>query len=111
MKKIANYLILTKNNDQVIVSMSAELQDDLGTIGYVKFVVGDKINLNEPILRIEASKTIMTITCPISGTVVAINQAAITNPLLLNSENIAENWLIKLQDVDFAQFNALEDAI
>lgn len=38
MKKLANYLWVEKVGDLYVFSMTPELQDDIGTIGYVEFV-------------------------------------------------------------------------
>ncbi|HEM9452649.1 TPA: glycine cleavage system protein H, partial [Streptococcus agalactiae] len=37
MKKIANYLLIEKNEELYTISLTPELQDDLGTVGYVEF--------------------------------------------------------------------------
>lgn len=33
MERIGNFLLITKDGDNYTVSMSAELQDDVGTVG------------------------------------------------------------------------------
>lgn len=110
MKKFANYLWVEKENDIYTVSMTPELQDDLGTVGYVEFTVGDTVEKDEIILNLEASKTVMGVLCPLAGRVVAKNEAAIDQPVLLNSAKAEEHWLIKLTDVNSADFDGLEDA-
>ncbi|MHA0347537.1 hypothetical protein [Mesomycoplasma ovipneumoniae] len=37
MKKIANFLIIEQKNEIFTIYLTAELQDDLGTIGFLKF--------------------------------------------------------------------------
>lgn len=39
--------------------MTPELQDDVGTVGYVEFMGPDDVNVNDEIVSIEASKTVL----------------------------------------------------
>ncbi|MBS9784493.1 MAG: glycine cleavage system protein H [Oceanivirga sp.] len=109
MRKIANFLLIEKNDDIYTISMTAELQDDIGTIGYIEFTDKEKLEFEDIILDLEASKTVMAILSPLAGTIVEKNEAAILKPTLLNSEKKEENWLVKLKDVDFSEFEKLED--
>lgn len=110
MKKIGNFLLITKDEANYTISMTAELQDDVGTVGFVEFNEEDTLAVDDAILNLEASKTVLEIASPIAGTIVERNLAAEDNPQLLNSANSDENWLVKLTNVDEAAFNALEEA-
>lgn len=110
MKKRANFLFIEKNDDVYTLSMTPELQDDIGTVGFVEFIETESLEIDEPIANLEASKTVLEIASPLAGTVVGLNEDAISEPTLLNSANPEENWVFKLTDVDEAAFNALEEA-
>ena len=110
MKKRGNFLFVEKNNDTYTISMTPELQDDVGTIGFVDFILEDHFNTGDPILNLEASKTVLEMSTPLAGKVVERNEALTTEPSLLNSAKPEENWVIKLTDVDESEFNNLEDA-
>ena len=45
--------------------MTPELQDDVGTIGFVQFSQDEVLEAEEEIVSIEASKTVMSIVTPI----------------------------------------------
>ncbi|AHH45307.1 glycine cleavage system protein H [Mesomycoplasma bovoculi] len=107
MKKFANFLIIEKTENIVTISMSAELQDDVGTIGFLRFTNAKSLSKNDEILKIEASKTVLSIKTPLAGEIVEINQEAITTPRLLNSADARQNWIIKLTKVDENEFNSL----
>lgn len=107
MKKIANFLIIEKHDNIFTISMSAELQDDVGTVGFVHFTNKSNVIKNDEILKIEASKTVLSIKTPLAGQVVEINRDAISNPKLLNSPDSGKNWIIKLTSVDENEFNSL----
>ncbi len=110
MKKRGNFLFVEKNNDTYTISMTPELQDDVGTIGFVDFILEDHFNTGDPILNLEASKTVLEMSTPLAGKVVERNEVLTTEPSLLNSAKPEENWVIKLTDVDESEFNNLEDA-
>ena len=109
MRKFANFLWIDKEGDQYTLRMTPELQDDVGTIGFVQFNMDDTLEAEDEILSLEASKTVMSIVTPLAGKVVARNLSATENPTLLNSEKPEEHWLVTLTDVDEAAFLALED--
>ena len=109
MRKFANFLWIDKEEDRYTIRMTPELQDDVGTIGFVQFSQDEVLEAEEEIVSIEASKTVMSIVTPTGGKVVAYNKAAVDEPILLNSERPEEHWLVVLTDVDEAQFMALED--
>lgn len=110
MKKRKNFLFVEKNDDSYTVSMTPELQDDVGTVGFIEFLCEDSIEEGESIINLEASKTILEIESPLAGTIVARNEEAVDEPSLLNGAKVEENWLIKLTDVDESTFHQLEDA-
>lgn len=110
MKKLANYLWVEKVNNQYVFRMTPELQDDIGTVGYVEFMGPDDINVDDEIVSIEASKTVLDVQSPLAGTIVERNKKAEDEPTILNSEKPEENWLVKLENVDEAAFKALPEA-
>ncbi|MGT2925633.1 glycine cleavage system protein H [Streptococcus cuniculipharyngis] len=110
MKKIANYLLIDKQEEIYTISMTAELQDDIGTVGYVELAQVEQVAADDLLLNLEASKTVMGIHSPLAGRVLAFNQALEVTPSLLNSEKAEENWIVKLTDVSLVDFAALEDA-
>ncbi|SFD41156.1 Glycine cleavage system H protein (lipoate-binding) [Lentibacillus persicus] len=110
MKKRANFLFIEKNNDVYTISMTPELQDDIGTVGFVEFADGDTLNAGDAILNIEASKTVFELNSPLAGKIVERNNAAENEPTLLNSARPEENWVVKLTEVDEDAFNQLDEA-
>lgn len=107
MQKIANYLLISKNGDEYTIAMTEELQEEVGTVGFAEITEDDEVEVNDAIVNLEASKTVMEIASPLAGKISARNEAALSNPELLSSEKAEDNWIIKLTDVDEAAFNAL----
>src|SRR5699024_931428 len=110
MKKRGNFLFIEKDDDTYTLSMTPELQDDIGTVGFVEFTEEEEIMLDDAIMNLEASKTVMEVASPLAGTIVERNEAAIDEPALLNSAKSNEKWLVKLVDVDEETFNQIEEA-
>ena len=110
MKKFANYLLIEKKEDRYTISMTPELQDDIGTIGYAEFTENDTLAVDDIILNLEASKTVMSVLSPLAGTVVERNEAATLTPTLLNSEKADDNLIVVLAGVHPAASDVLEEA-
>lgn len=110
MKKRGNFLFIEKEDAIYTISMTPELQDDVGTIGFVEFTTEDELEKEQPILNLEASKTVLEMATPLAGKVVERNEALISEPSLLNSAKNEENWIVKLTSVNEDDFNNLEDA-
>lgn len=109
MKKRGEFLFVEKNGDVYTLRMTPELQDDVGTVGFVEYIEAETLDIQEPFLNLEASKSVLELASPLKGTVVERNKAAEREPSLLNSAKAEENWVLKLTDVDENAFNELED--
>jgi len=110
MKKRGEYLFIEKNGDIYTLSMTPELQDDIGTVGLVEYEDADMIEVDDAFLNLEASKTVLELGSPLAGKIVERNEASTSEPTLLNSAKAEENWVVKLTDVDEEAFNQLENA-
>src|SRR5699024_1035624 len=95
-----NFSMFELDADHYTLSMTPELRDDICTVGFVEFLNDETINIDDPILNLEASKTVLEIESPLAGTVVERNERAVSEPSLLNSAEKEENWIIKLANVD-----------
>lgn len=110
MRKKVNSLFIEKNGDTYTISMTPDLQEDVGTVSFVEFSDDESLDAGDPILNLEASKAVLEISSPISGKVVERNEKAEIEPELLNSTKVEENWLVRLTEVDETVFTELEDA-
>ncbi|AIA29379.1 glycine cleavage system protein H [Mycoplasmopsis californica] len=113
MKKIIKYLIIEKmtDKDQYWLRMTPEMQDDIGTVGYIQFKNTDKTELkeNDEIMALEASKAVLTLKMPLDAKVVEWNKAVITKPALVSSHKDEENWIMIISDINADVFSKLED--
>ncbi len=86
-------------------------QDALGDIVFVTLpALGAAVTAGEPCGEVESTKSVSDIYAPVSGTVVARNDAAETSPETLNSDPYGDGWLVEVELADAAQLDALLDA-
>ncbi|HET7900452.1 MAG TPA: glycine cleavage system protein GcvH [Candidatus Nanopelagicales bacterium] len=86
-------------------------QDALGDIVFVTLpALGAALTAGEPCGEVESTKSVSDIYAPVSGTVVARNDAAETSPETLNSAPYGDGWLVEVEVADAAQLDALLDA-
>ncbi len=86
-------------------------QDALGDIVFVTLpALGASVAAGEPCGEVESTKSVSDIYAPVSGTVVARNDAAETSPETLNSDPYGVGWLVEVEVGDAAELDALLDA-
>ena len=86
-------------------------QDALGDIVFVTLpAVGTSVTAGEPCGEVESTKSVSDIYAPVSGTVVARNDAVETSPETLNSDPYGDGWIAEVDPADPAAVDALLDA-
>lgn len=79
------------------IGVSAVAADSLGEIVYVELpAVGATIESGAVIGEIESTKSVSELYSPVSGEVVEVNDAAVADPALVNSDPYGAGWLIKV---------------
>ena len=86
-------------------------QDALGDIVFVQLPeVGAAVKAGDSLGEVESTKSVSEIYAPVSGEVVAVNDALSGAPELLNSEPYGAGWLVELRAEDPAAVDGLLDA-
>ncbi len=86
-------------------------QEQLGDIVYVSLPdVGADVEAGGAVGELESTKSVSDVYGPVSGTVVARNEALDANPELVNSDPYGEGWLFELTPTDPADVDALLSA-
>jgi glycine cleavage system H protein len=81
----------------VRVGITQYAQDALGDIVYLELpAVGAEIVAGAVIGEIESTKSVSELYSPVSGTVAAVNDAAVADPALVNSDPYGEGWLLRV---------------
>lgn len=77
------------------VGITEHAQKELGEIVYVQLPeVGETVKAAQEVCVLESTKAAADIYAPVSGTIVAVNEALKTNPALLNQ---GDAWLFRLE--------------
>ena len=96
--------------DLAEVGITDYAQAQLGDVVYVDLpAVGRTLTQGEVFGTIESVKAVSELFSPVSGEVVAVNEAASTSPETVNSDPHA-TWLVRVKMNDPADLDALLDA-
>ena len=95
-------------NDVVTVGITNFAQDQLGDIVFVELPdVGDMLEVGKTFGVVESVKAVSDVYAPVTGEVVAVNEALPDAPEALNSSPYDEGWLIKIKLADPAVLDGL----
>ncbi|WP_029933719.1 glycine cleavage system protein GcvH [Thiomicrospira pelophila] len=95
----------------VVVGITDFAQEALGDIVAVNFPeVGADVSEGDDVLMIESVKTASDIHAPVSGEIVALNEALEDTPEMINDEPYDGGWLIKIAPHDEAELEDLMDS-
>ena len=98
-------------NGEGVVGVTDYAQDQLGDVVYVELPeVGAAVSRGEPFGIIESVKAVSDLNAPLSGEVVARNEALADEPELINSSPYQDGWLIKIRLADAAELDGLLSA-
>ena len=95
----------------VRVGITDYAQDALGDIVYVSLPdVGAEVSAGDTVGELESTKSVSDVYAPVSGKVVARNDALDGTPELVNSDPYGEGWLFEVAGGDSAELDALMNA-
>ena len=87
-----------ENGSPATVGITAVAADALGDIVYLELpAVGDEVSAGAVIGEVESTKSVSELFSPVSGTVVEVNQAAVDDPSLVNSDPYGAGWLLRVE--------------
>ena len=97
------YLKATDEDGVYIVGVTDYAQGELGDVVFVELPnAGTSFGKMDTFGTIEAVKAVSDLFCPVTGEVVAVNDALQDDPSLVNSEPYEGGWMIKLKVSDAA---------
>ncbi|WP_159793219.1 glycine cleavage system protein GcvH [Puerhibacterium puerhi] len=81
-----------------VVGVTSVAADALGDVVYLELPeVGTTIEAGAVVGEIESTKSVSELYSPVSGTVVEVNQTAVDDPALVNSDPFGAGWLFKVE--------------
>ena len=100
-----------ESQGSVRIGITDFAQDALGDIVYVSLPeVGDNVEAGSAVGELESTKSVSDIYAPVSGEVVARNEALDATPEMVNSDPYGGGWLIEVVPTDSSQVDQLLDA-
>ncbi|MBK7686243.1 MAG: glycine cleavage system protein GcvH [Rhodocyclaceae bacterium] len=102
--------VKTEADGTLTIGVSDHAQEALGDIVFLELpAVGRVIKAGETVAVIESVKAASDIYAPVSGEVIAINDAAVDAPDSVNADAYAA-WLFKVKPSNMSELDSLLDA-
>ncbi|MGB8665646.1 MAG: glycine cleavage system protein GcvH [Serratia inhibens] len=100
-----------EGNGEYVVGITEHAQELLGDMVFVDLPeVGAAVTAGDDCAVAESVKAASDIYAPISGEIVAVNEALEASPELVNSEPYGDGWLFRIKASDTAELGKLLDA-
>ncbi|WP_299762784.1 glycine cleavage system protein GcvH [uncultured Dokdonia sp.] len=97
--------------DTATVGITHFAQGELGDIVYVEVeTLDESLDKDEVFGTVEAVKTVSDLFLPLTGEIVAFNEALEDDPELVNKDPYGEGWMIKLKIANTEEIEDLLDA-
>ncbi len=98
-----------ETDGRVRIGITDFAQDELGDVVFVELPAdGETINKDGEFGVIESIKAVSDLYAPVSGEVVAVNEALFDAPELVNDDPFGEGWMLKVEPDDTSE---LEDCL
>jgi|SRR5690554_561528 len=103
--------IRLEDDGTAYVGISEHAQDAMGDLVYVELPeVGDVFAASDETGVVESVKAASDIYAPVSGEIVAINEALADNPELVNQDCYGDGWLYRIKVTDKFELDELLSA-
>ena len=99
-----------EDSGRVTVGISEHAQSLLGDLVYVELPsVGDTVKQGTACAVVESVKAASDVYSPVSGTVVAVNDALGDKPETINEDAYGEGWILAIKPDDAAELDDMLD--
>ena len=97
--------------DEATFGVTWYAQDTLGeVVFYEPPEVGEQISKDGPYAEVESVKAVSDVYAPLSGEILAVNEALSGSPEQINQDPYGEGWMVRVKLSDPAEAEALMDA-
>jgi glycine cleavage system H protein len=97
--------------ESVTVGITDFAQDALGDIVYVSLpAVGDMVTAGTPCGEVESTKSVSDVYAPLTGQVIACNEALDGAPETVNADPYGAGWLFEMRPTDPTELDGLLEA-
>lgn len=96
------------DGDVVTVGITDHAQEALGDLVYVELPeVGDTVAAGDEAGVVESVKAASDIYAPVSGEIIAVNEALGDTPEIINTDPYNEGWIYKIRVTDVSELDNL----
>ena len=100
-----------ENDGTLTVGITDHAQESLGDLVFIELPdVGRAVEAGEECAVVESVKAASDLYSPVSGEVVAVNEALSDSPELGNHSPYEDGWILRIRPTDSAAFDGLLDA-
>ena len=101
---------LPEQDGTITVGITDHAQETLGDLVFIQLPeVGTEVSAGTQVALVESVKTASDVFAPMSGKIIALNEAAKDAPETIN-ENAYSAWLFKIQPSNPAEYDSLMSA-
>ena len=98
------------DGDIAVIGITDYAQAQLGDVVYVELPeVGRRVEQGKEAAVVESAKAASEVYAPVSGEVVAVNDAIVGDPARVNADATGDGWFIKVRLADPKELDALMD--
>ncbi len=98
------------DGDIAVIGITDYAQSQLGDVVYVELPeIGRQVEQGREAAVVESAKAASEVYAPVSGEVVAVNDAIVGDPAQVNADATGEGWFIKVRLADPRQLDGLMD--
>jgi len=103
-----NHFWVKPEGDEVIMGMDDFAQKMAGEIVYLQLPAeGKAVKQGAKFAKMESGKWLGKVYAPVSGEIIAVNEALETNPELINEDCYGKGWMFKIKPEDLSELNNL----
>ena len=99
-----------QDGEVAVIGITDYAQSQLGDVVYVELPeIGRRVAQGKEAAIVESAKAASEVYAPVSGEVVAVNDAIVGDPAMVNQDAMGEGWFIKIRLADPGELDALMD--
>ena len=100
--------VWASHDDGVVTVGLTDVAQNLakGIISVSPKKAGRKVEAGKSVATVESSKWVGPVPCPVSGEIIEINAAAVTDPGVINRDPYGAGWIAKVRPDDWATDSA-----
>jgi glycine cleavage system H protein len=96
--------------DVAVIGITDYAQDQLGDVVYVELPeIGRRVAQGKEAAVVESAKAASEVYAPVSGEVVAVNDAIVAEPAKVNADAMGAGWFLKIRLADPKELDGLMD--